>query len=124
MVVVNPWQLSVVNVAGDPVGGVEVVEEWQTTLWEIQVKKRENKLISDKDGFVVFPRQVVLTNILIAVVNVISGIPDFFKMCPDIPSSWVFINVPETATYKSVAFGGSYGFGEKPDKIILQLRDQ
>lgn len=123
MVVVSTWQLAIVNTAGDPIGGIEVIEEWHTTLWEIQSKKRENKLISDKDGYVIFPRQIVITNVLIAVVNVMSEIPDFIKMCPDIRSSWVFINVPETATYKSVAFGGAYGFSERPKEIVLQSKN-
>jgi hypothetical protein len=123
MVVVGSWNLSVVNTKDEPIKGIEVIEEWHTTLWEIQSKKRENKLISGKDGYVAFPRQMVITNIFIATVNVVSQIPNFFKMCPEIPSTWVFVNVPETKNYKSASFGGAYGFGEKPNKIVLQPQE-
>ncbi len=112
------WRIRVVDEEGHSIEGVAVEQSWQhAAAWS---GEREQKLSTNSDGYVTFPRRTVRISLLLWLIQPVFGFleagvhGDF--------GSFVFITVQESIEYESAGFGGQYLFESLPDQIELRRK--
>lgn len=109
--VVPEWKIRIVDESGTPVKGVVVNQGWRHH--SIEIRRQEQRLIADDEGYVTFPRRTVRAGLLVrAVGSMVAAINPHGRSGP-----YAFIDVP--GSYSGTSAEYSPG---KPIPTVITVR--